>query len=64
MDVATAISAFEPVTVCASAAQVAAARAALPPAVRVVELEQDDSWLRDTGPTVSVAGWVENSRAL
>lgn len=35
----------------ASTAQYAAARAALPPSVRVVELSSDDAWMRDTGPT-------------
>lgn len=49
--VATAIAACEPVTVGASAAQYAAARAALPESVRVLELSSDDAWARDTGPT-------------
>ncbi|MGC4028415.1 MAG: agmatine deiminase [Steroidobacteraceae bacterium] len=56
--VAQAISAFEPVTVGASAAQYEFARAALPPAVRVVELSNNDCWMRDVGPTfvVNAAG--------
>ncbi|HQZ53886.1 MAG TPA: agmatine deiminase family protein, partial [Thermoflexales bacterium] len=53
-DVATAISEFEPVTMCASAAQWERARAALPEQIRVVELTTDDSWLRDQGPTFVV----------
>ncbi|MBS1880505.1 MAG: agmatine deiminase [Actinobacteria bacterium] len=52
--VAVAISASEPVTVGASAAQVERARAALPAAVLVVELASDDSWMRDVGPTFVV----------
>ncbi|RRU76676.1 agmatine deiminase [Stutzerimonas xanthomarina] len=50
--VAKAIARFEPVTVCASAEQYLAARAALDdPRIRVVELSTDDAWVRDTGPT-------------
>ena len=56
--VAPAIARFEPVTVGASAAQYAAARALLPPAVRVVELSSDDAWMRDVGPS-----FVVNARA-
>lgn len=52
--VASAIARFEPVIVGASTAQYSAARAALPPAVRVVELSSDDAWMRDTGPTFLV----------
>ncbi|HVN43396.1 MAG TPA: agmatine deiminase [Steroidobacteraceae bacterium] len=52
--VAAAIAASEPVTVGASAAHYASARAQLPPAVRVVELSSDDAWMRDVGPTFVV----------
>jgi agmatine deiminase len=52
--VARAIAHFEPVTVGVSCAQYARARAALPAAVRVVELSSDDAWMRDVGPTVVV----------
>jgi agmatine deiminase len=52
--VALALARFEPVTVGASCAQYARARAALPAAVRVVELSSDDAWMRDVGPTVVV----------
>ncbi|EFN59623.1 hypothetical protein CHLNCDRAFT_133066 [Chlorella variabilis] len=52
--VATAISQFEPVTVCANEEQVSAARAALPEQVQVMCVPQDDSWFRDTGPTFIV----------
>jgi agmatine deiminase len=49
--VAAAIARFEPVTVGTSAGIYAAARALLPPRVRVVELSSDDAWMRDVGPT-------------
>jgi agmatine deiminase len=49
--VASAIATTEPVTVGVSAGQFRQARASLPPAVRVVELSSDDSWMRDVGPT-------------
>lgn len=56
--VAHAISEFEPVTVGASAAQYEFARAALKPTVRVVEISNNDCWMRDVGPTfvVNAAG--------
>lgn len=52
--VATAIAGFEPVTVGASAAQYRFARAQLPEAVRVVEISNNDAWMRDVGPTCVV----------
>ncbi len=52
--VATVISQSEPVTMCASAEQFQQARAALPAAVRVVEMSSDDAWMRDVGPTFVV----------
>lgn len=52
----TAIAAFEPVTVLASAGQWRNARARLPRDVRVVETRTDDAWVRDTGPTFVVDG--------
>jgi agmatine deiminase len=52
--VAAAIARFEPVTVGASAAQFAHARAQLPQAVRVIELSSDDAWMRDVGPSFLV----------
>ncbi|HLH65154.1 MAG TPA: agmatine deiminase family protein [Solirubrobacteraceae bacterium] len=49
--VANAIAAFEPVTMIANPGRDAAdARAACTAGVEVVELELDDSWLRDCGP--------------
>ena len=52
--VAEAIARFEPVTVCVSAAQFENARARLSDAVRVIEISNDDAWVRDTGPTFVV----------
>lgn len=53
-NVAKAILEFEPVTMLATAAQYANARARLPEGVRVIELSQDDAWIRDTGPSFLV----------
>lgn len=50
VQIVTAISHSEPVTVCASAAQFATARRQLPPQVRVVEMTCNDTWFRDSGP--------------
>jgi len=54
--VARAIAAFEPVTVIANAADVAAARAACGADVAVLPMPLDDSWSRDTGPSFLVNG--------
>jgi agmatine deiminase len=54
--IAEAITASEPVTMAASAAQLARARAALSPSVRVVEISTDDAWMRDIGPTFVTDG--------
>ncbi|MHB0807009.1 agmatine deiminase [Stutzerimonas nitrititolerans] len=55
--VAKAIARFEPVTVCATAEQYHAARAALDDSrIRVVEMSTDDAWVRDTGPTFVIDG--------
>lgn len=54
-DVAAAIARFEPVRVCVPRAQAWSAEALLPSKhanVSTVEMEMDDAWLRDTGPTV------------
>ncbi|MED6106517.1 hypothetical protein PIB30_005511 [Stylosanthes scabra] len=52
--VASAISRFEHVTICASSAQWENARKMLPEDVRVLEMSMNDSWFRDTGPTFVV----------
>lgn len=54
--VASAISKFEPVTMCVSAAQYQNTRNMLPPGIRLVEMSSDDSWIRDCGPTFIVNG--------
>ncbi len=51
VNVASAISEFEPVTMLVSNAQYANARSRLPEDIRVVEMSNDDAWVRDTGPT-------------
>ena len=59
VNVAEAISRFEPVTVCVSAGQYANARHLLQDCVTVVEMSNDDSWVRDCGPT-----FVTNGREI
>ncbi|MEX2804365.1 agmatine deiminase [Streptococcus sp. H31] len=54
VNVAKAISRFEPVTMCVSAAQYQNARVQLPAEIRLVEMASDDSWVRDCGPTFLV----------
>ncbi|GKX67873.1 agmatine deiminase [Inconstantimicrobium mannanitabidum] len=51
VEVATAISKFEPLTMCVSGAQYDNARSMLPDHIRVVEISNNDSWVRDSGPT-------------
>ncbi len=51
INVATAISQFEPVTVLVSRAQYENACNSLPEDIRVIEMSNDDSWVRDCGPT-------------
>ncbi len=54
--VAAAIGQFEPVTMGVNHRQFANARQMLPPSVRVVEISNNDSWMRDCGPTFVVDG--------
>ncbi|WHY80239.1 agmatine deiminase [Neobacillus sp. WH10] len=54
VDVAKAISEFEPVTMVASRVQYDTARNMLPENIRVVEMTTDDAWMRDVGPTFVV----------
>ncbi len=54
--VAGAIAQFEPVTMGVNHSQYANARQMLPPKVRVLELSNNDSWMRDCGPTFVVDG--------
>ena len=67
MRVAKAIAEFEPVKICVSAAQLKSALAAIEAIeatptqhpISLVEIETDDAWCRDTGPTFVVNGTGE-----
>ncbi|MFH1136485.1 MAG: agmatine deiminase family protein [Pseudomonadota bacterium] len=52
--VARAISEFEPVTMIANPGDLDAARAGCGPGIGVLEMDIDDSWTRDAGPTFVV----------
>jgi len=54
VEVASAIAQFEPVTVGVNQYQFMNARQMLPPQIRVVELSNNDAWIRDCGPTFVV----------
>lgn len=53
-EIASAISEFEPVTMGVSKEQFSNARQMLPDYIRVVEMTNNDSWMRDVGPTFLV----------
>ncbi len=55
-EVASVIGKYEPCTVCVSSWQYANARGMLPDYVRVVEMSNNDSWIRDCGATFLVNG--------
>lgn len=55
-EVARAIVRFEPVTMGVNHSQYANARQMLPPEVRVIEISNNDSWMRDCGPTFVTNG--------
>ncbi len=55
-EVATAISQFEPVTMCVRPDQYDNALNMLPDNIRVIEIDNDDSWVRDSGPSFVVNG--------
>lgn len=55
-EVATAIAEFEPVTMCVNNGQYDNARSMLPDHIRLVEMSNDDSWMRDVGATFVVDG--------
>ncbi len=66
--VAETIARYEPVTVCVNHDQYANARHMLPDCVRVVEMSNNDAWVRDCGPTFVTNGhevrgvdWVFNA---
>ena len=50
-EVAETIAKYEKVTMCVSERQYMAAKEILSPNVRLVEMSNDDSWMRDCGPT-------------
>ena len=52
--VATSIATSDALTMCVSARQFKNARATLPPNIRVVEMSNDDAWMRDVGPNFVV----------
>lgn len=54
VDVAVAISKFEEVVMAVSKQQYNNAREMLPAHIKVVEMSNDDSWMRDVGPTFLV----------
>lgn len=54
--VAMTIAQFEPVTMGVSRAQFINARSLLPGNIRVVEISNNDAWIRDTGPTFVTNG--------
>ncbi len=54
--IASAIVQFEPLTMGVNANQYANARQMLPEHIRVVEIANNDSWLRDSGPTFVTDG--------
>ena len=54
VEVAAQIARFEPVTVGVNADQYQNARAMLPPHIRLVELSNNDAWIRDSGATFVV----------
>lgn len=56
VDVATAISRFEPVTMAVNYGQYHNARHMLPDHIRVVEVSNDDAWIRDCGATFVTNG--------
>ncbi len=56
--VASAIAQFEPVTIGVNHNQYSNARQLLPPEVRVVEISNNDSWMRDCGPTFVTNGKI------
>ncbi len=53
-NVATAISQFELVTMCVSSEQLDNAKSILPNSVRIVEMANNDAWMRDCGPSFIV----------
>ena len=55
-EVAAAIAEAEPVKMGVRRSQLEAARAVLPSSVEIVELDSDDAWMRDVGPSFVING--------
>ena len=53
-DIARAVLEFEPLNVCVSKEQFELAKDKLPRQANLVEMESDDAWVRDTGPSFVV----------
>lgn len=53
-NVAAAIATQTPVFMAVPAAEMANAREVMPAQITLVEMESDDAWMRDTGPTIVV----------
>jgi len=53
-DIARAILEFEPLTICVSKEQFEIAKEKLPKEATLLEMESDDAWVRDTGPSFVV----------
>lgn len=56
VEVANTIAKYETVTMCVSSDQYANARQSLSEDVRVIEMSNDDSWIRDSGPSFVTNG--------
>jgi len=54
VEVAEAIAKYEEVTMCVSQTQYMAAKEMLSSNIRIVEMSNDDAWMRDVGPTFVV----------
>ncbi len=54
VDITRAILEFEPLNVCVSKEQYELAKGKLPSQVNLIEMESDDAWVRDTGPSFVV----------
>ena len=63
-EIAKAISEFTPVTMCVSHEQYANARYMLPDNIRVVEMSNNDAWMRDCVPTFVKNDKTEEVRAV
>lgn len=63
-ELANKIVQYEPVYMATSKAQLAIAKKHLDPKVKIVEMENDDSWVRDCGPTIVVNHTTKATRGV